>query len=228
MLFRRVSQHVKDQNWTAVALDFVIVVVGVFIGLQVANWNDARATDVRASELLDRVEQEFRGFETALAESEQDLIAFETASVGLVEAIRSDTLDDIPPDQMLEWLVLTRQMSRPQARSAVLLEMVSSGELSLLPEDIRLAVTRFDQQIQRNAYLWPEAVGYLTASEALFDAVDYGPLRPGETISGYDLEKLPLAETRLETIFIYQGALRVTVSASLQSARDILERIDAE
>ena len=43
MLLRRITEHVKAQNWTAVALDFVIVVVGVFIGIQVANWNDARA-----------------------------------------------------------------------------------------------------------------------------------------------------------------------------------------
>ncbi|WP_425411070.1 hypothetical protein [Hyphococcus sp.] len=42
MLLRRVTEHVKAQNWFAVFLDFVIVVVGVFIGIQVANWNDAR------------------------------------------------------------------------------------------------------------------------------------------------------------------------------------------
>lgn len=43
MLLRRVIEHVKAQNWTAVALDFVIVVVGVFIGIQVSNWNEVRA-----------------------------------------------------------------------------------------------------------------------------------------------------------------------------------------
>lgn len=42
MLFRRVAEHVKDQNWTAVGIDLCIVVVGVFIGIQVANWNDTR------------------------------------------------------------------------------------------------------------------------------------------------------------------------------------------
>lgn len=30
----------KTQNWFAVGLDFVIVVFGVVIGIQVANWND--------------------------------------------------------------------------------------------------------------------------------------------------------------------------------------------
>jgi len=43
MLLRRICQHVTEQNWFAVFLDFIIVVVGVFIGIQVANWNAERA-----------------------------------------------------------------------------------------------------------------------------------------------------------------------------------------
>lgn len=39
MLLRRVTKHITDQNWFAVFIDFLIVVVGVFIGIQVANWN---------------------------------------------------------------------------------------------------------------------------------------------------------------------------------------------
>ncbi|MCK5746761.1 MAG: hypothetical protein KAH44_11125 [Oricola sp.] len=50
MILRRVIEHVKDQNWTAVALDFVIVVVGVFIGVQLGNWNASRAGHARYAE----------------------------------------------------------------------------------------------------------------------------------------------------------------------------------
>src|SRR5512147_1965408 len=42
MIPRRVAEHAKAQNWFAVALDFFIVVIGVFIGIEVANWNQAR------------------------------------------------------------------------------------------------------------------------------------------------------------------------------------------
>ncbi|MCI5045016.1 MAG: hypothetical protein MRY72_09990 [Aquisalinus sp.] len=42
MLLRRVMDHVTDQNWLAVGIDFLIVVSGVFIGLQVSEWNDNR------------------------------------------------------------------------------------------------------------------------------------------------------------------------------------------
>jgi hypothetical protein len=40
---RRVIGHLRKQEWTAIAIDFFIVVIGVFVGLQVSNWNEARA-----------------------------------------------------------------------------------------------------------------------------------------------------------------------------------------
>ncbi|MEM1391488.1 MAG: hypothetical protein AAGG45_10445 [Pseudomonadota bacterium] len=57
MLFRRISEHVKTQNWTAVGLDFIIVVVGVFVGIQVANLNDdLRDAENRADLRMELVE----------------------------------------------------------------------------------------------------------------------------------------------------------------------------
>jgi len=56
MLLRRVIEHVKSQNWTAVVLDFVIVVVGVFIGIQVSNWNEAQGDRSRFERYLIELE----------------------------------------------------------------------------------------------------------------------------------------------------------------------------
>ena len=42
MLLRHLIEHVRAQNWTAVCIDLVVVVVGVFVGIQVANWNESR------------------------------------------------------------------------------------------------------------------------------------------------------------------------------------------
>lgn len=55
MILRRVIAHFRKQEWTAIAIDFVIVVVGVFIGIQVSNWNAARADQVRAHGYLERI-----------------------------------------------------------------------------------------------------------------------------------------------------------------------------
>ena len=59
MLLRRITEHVKAQNWTAVALDFVIVVVGVYLGIQVNNWNEARAEARREAVYLAALKEDF-------------------------------------------------------------------------------------------------------------------------------------------------------------------------
>jgi hypothetical protein len=58
MILRRIIAHWRKQEWTAIGIDFVIVVVGVFIGIQVANWNEGQS-DKRALEAaLDRLRSE--------------------------------------------------------------------------------------------------------------------------------------------------------------------------
>ena len=52
MLLRRITHHIKNQNWFAVFLDFIIVVAGVFIGIQVSNWNESRVEAIREQKVL--------------------------------------------------------------------------------------------------------------------------------------------------------------------------------
>ncbi len=44
MLLRRVTKHVKDQNWFAVFIDFLIVVFGVYIGVWIGGYQERQAT----------------------------------------------------------------------------------------------------------------------------------------------------------------------------------------
>ena len=52
MILRRLAQNLREQNWTAIAIEFVLLIVGVFLGIQVANWNDARIEHERETLLL--------------------------------------------------------------------------------------------------------------------------------------------------------------------------------
>ena len=56
MLLRRVTKHVKSQNWFAVGIDLVIVVVGVVIGIEVANWNDVQNNKAGLATSLERLD----------------------------------------------------------------------------------------------------------------------------------------------------------------------------
>jgi hypothetical protein len=58
VILRRVIEHVRTQNWTAIGIDFLIVVVGVFIGIQVSNWNGTRNENARERLLLGELRAE--------------------------------------------------------------------------------------------------------------------------------------------------------------------------
>jgi hypothetical protein len=61
MLLRRVIEHVREQNWTAVGIDFLIVVIGVFVGIQVANWNEERIQRKQEHGFLVQLREEIAG-----------------------------------------------------------------------------------------------------------------------------------------------------------------------
>ena len=60
MILRRLSANLRAQNWTAIGIEFLIVVVGVFIGTQVANWNQARLEKEATKRMLVQLIPELR------------------------------------------------------------------------------------------------------------------------------------------------------------------------
>jgi hypothetical protein len=130
MILRRVIAHVKAQNWFAVAIDFVIVVAGVFIGIQVANWNGAQA-DKR----LGRAYAERLGAALdADLRSRQGLAAYYADVLDSVErtnALLADPASD-PTALVVNAYRASEVNFTPQSRAAWD-EIVSSGDTGLLP-----------------------------------------------------------------------------------------------
>ena len=52
MILRRVIKHVRNQEWTAVFLDFIIVVAGILIAFQITNWSEGQGDAAREQETL--------------------------------------------------------------------------------------------------------------------------------------------------------------------------------
>lgn len=61
MILRRLLDRLKAHEWTAVAIELVIVVLGVFIGLQVSNWNEARKERATEAVYLANIAADIRG-----------------------------------------------------------------------------------------------------------------------------------------------------------------------
>ena len=148
MLLRRITKHVKDQNWFAVALDFVIVVAGILIAFQITNWNEARTNSIEEQELLRQLSIEFEQIEAGAADSlsfQRKAIEGLTTIAASLDAGQLDENDRALFEHGLRYGYILYTSSD---RSTVLGEIVSSGKSSLLQnKDLLRELMRY------NAYL---------------------------------------------------------------------------
>ena len=87
-------QHVKEQNWFAVGLDVIVVIVGIFLGMQVTEWNDDRKNKALENEYISRIisdlDESIQENEEVLQESDTQVRELKLA----VELLYEKTLDD--------------------------------------------------------------------------------------------------------------------------------------
>ncbi|MEP7315528.1 MAG: hypothetical protein ABI667_02415 [Sphingomicrobium sp.] len=125
MVVRRFREHVADHNWFAVAVDVGIVVLGVFLGTQVSNWNEERLDERRAAEYRERLagELDFDARQYAV----QDEYYRQARNYGLnalADIEGAKPLTD--PDFLVAAYQLTQTDSTP-AKTGVYAEMAANG-----------------------------------------------------------------------------------------------------
>mgnify|MGYP005850979085 CR=1 FL=1 len=131
MILRSITRHVRDQNWFAVAIDFLIVVVGVVIGIQVANWNAERMERSQEAgyvlRLAEDLRQDIKSYDAMMeiySIKQETILALRDAPLATVMA---GDLKDVA--LKLEYTVYK---ALPAQRSATFDELVGSGTLRLV------------------------------------------------------------------------------------------------
>lgn len=178
MRSRRIAQHLKSQNWTAIVIDFCIVVLGVFLALQVQVWNQQRIERDAEWDYLERLSTDFAAIGERLARCLQVYARAVEAieHVGGIIAAHVEAEPRPAPDRESFAASLIRLSAEdiPAGRSTTFVEMVSSGDLGILrDETLRNALVAYDERAQINRQIWQVANSEVVSRlGALYDHVD--------------------------------------------------------
>jgi hypothetical protein len=132
MILRRLTTALRKQDWVTVAIETLIVVMGVFIGLQVNNWNDTR---------MDRSVE--RATLIRLYEDIEERIAGQRRDIGFLEQQLADqavvlkALDDCavaPKDSMTvqRGIATLGWLNPPRLYRRTIDELISSGRTDMI------------------------------------------------------------------------------------------------
>lgn len=146
MILRRLSQHLREQNWTAIAIEFVLLVVGVFLGIQVANWNDDRVDRKSERDYLERLQLEIVEI-LPQAQAAQASLADRAARI---EELRAFLATGEGMDALDERHCVAAGRSHIYAATIfyppTIRELISTGRILLIREpQVRSAILSFDQ-----------------------------------------------------------------------------------
>ncbi len=233
MILRRVTAAFRRQDWFTVSVETMIVVLGVFLGLQVNNLNEARKQAVLEATLLSRLEEEFAALEPVV----DHLVIFARSSQeSTAEVVNALRLETPPADEPAFRFALGRAnwvQNMPQIATAYA-ELVSTGRLADIRNvELRQALIRYGDAHQRLERIYPVATSViLSPGSNYYRAVDWN-MDPQTwdtlgAVAAYDWETLRASRAEMQGWVAFQHDLAFYAEIELQEIREILSILAEE
>ena len=176
MILRRVIEHVKAQNWTAVALDFLIVVIGVFIGIQLGNWNAARTDRNTEKIYLQRLMQELAEMGPASERTFSLVREREELLRQVMDNFETGNVTHKLTGRHCAALVRSHIMAGVIYYPPTIKELIATGRIVLLrAADLRTAILSFDESYEAISQLRADIqIDRMILSRQHADLIEFG------------------------------------------------------
>ena len=148
MILRRLVTALRKQSWLTVFLELVVLVVGIFLGLQVDSWNEARKDRVLEQQYVASLKADFQ----ADIEELDKAIAL-AKSRALLGRLLISTIDkgrvEGDPNEFIWALFSSYLLNFPSYTRATINDLLSTGNLQLLQDaNLKAAVAEYYTDIE--------------------------------------------------------------------------------
>lgn len=149
--FRHIRKQLMEKNKTRTYLlyavgEIALVMIGILLALQVNNWNEERSLINSAESHLDLLENNLHDDRRELISIKNDIETSLESSINLVERFKQNLNPNID-SIMVEVTQLLFEHNFSAERSALDI-LVNSGELGVLPDEIRKQISKYYNSVE--------------------------------------------------------------------------------
>lgn len=130
MFIKRLRQEAGRQNWFGVAVDLIILILGVFLGIQVNNWNQGRLDRAKGHEYRERILTDFEANIKDLTDRRRYYAAVRRFAQATLDAL--DHPVEEKPETFLVDAYQASQIAPRKMRRFTYDEAASTGNLELI------------------------------------------------------------------------------------------------
>ncbi|MDH3550485.1 MAG: DUF6090 family protein [Gammaproteobacteria bacterium] len=144
MIVRRLAEALRKQNWVTVVLEIMIVVIGIFLGLQANDWNQARNDRALEVRYLERLQADLQK-DLGRLDSSDYLAWLRMRQVRLLlDGIADPAVAAAHPNQFIEAVEKVSWESYRRITPTSYDELISSGRATLIrSENLRYALAEY-------------------------------------------------------------------------------------
>jgi hypothetical protein len=132
MILRRLAQNLREQNWTAIAIEFVLLVLGVFLGIQAANWNAEMSERREARGALQRLADDLRLSIQLTQSTAEFMTAGARDADRVLDHLRACALPDADRDRFASGMYRLGKIMSARLVRTTFEELRDSGKLRLV------------------------------------------------------------------------------------------------
>ena len=150
MILRNLAEALREQNWFTVVLEVLIVVVGIFVGLQVDSWNETRKDRLSEHRYLERIYDELAldiasiELSIKVAKSRRDMGHLLLNALNDSEVVRAN------PFVFLRAIEQASYTLSPTINNVTFDEIKFAGNLAIIrDEDLRSRLSAYYKLIER-------------------------------------------------------------------------------
>jgi len=198
MFLKRLAKTLRKQDWASFTIEFLIVLLGVFLALQAEDWNQERKDRNLEEAYISRLIDEARSNIDILAQHEkifEEKVEFILAlpNLQLNEAFQRDPLE------FMYQLDYSTYVGVPNLRAETYQELESSGRLTLLRNsELRSAIAGIINDYRSTQTVFTDQIG--DYRRLLFQSV------PGETYYDYRVnDKVSDSESIISAIEAFRN-----------------------
>lgn len=149
MILQRLIAGLGKQEWNVVAIEGLVLVGGIFAGLQINSWNDARQDRLSERHYLERIYEELAA---DIADIEEGIRAAESrAEMGrlLIAAVENPDLASVDPHAFFRAIEQAGYTYSPAISDYTFQELKNDGKIGIIRDaDLRWALMRYYKLIE--------------------------------------------------------------------------------
>jgi len=148
MIFQRMAKAIRRQDWFQVTIEILIVVIGIFLGLQVTDWNEDRKKSKTEQALVNQmlIEADRAKIEVVNYLADHDRIIHRASD--FIAALAKEESCNFTDQELSMGLVAVTSFPPFKLELTVVNELIQSGNTHVLAnDDLRLKITEIRSEL---------------------------------------------------------------------------------